>query len=117
MSKFTLSLHAGVADHLSLSNLSRFAHAAIKAGHEIQCIFLYQDGVYHASQCTQLASDEYDVQATWQSLSDKGIPLILCVTAAEKRGIDTNNTGLFKVAGLAEFAMLSASSDKWVQFK
>ncbi|TMP41932.1 sulfurtransferase complex subunit TusD [Pseudoalteromonas citrea] len=117
MSKFVLSLHSGVSDHLTLHNLSRFAHAALSQGHEIPCIFLYQDGVYHASQSLQLASDELNVSAIWQSLSNEGISLILCVTAAEKRGIDTKNTGIFKVAGLAEFAMLSAQSDKWVQFK
>jgi tRNA 2-thiouridine synthesizing protein D len=117
LSKFVLSLHSGVSDHLTLDNLSRFAHAALAQGHEIPCIFLYQDGVYHATQNLTLSSDEFNVSAIWQSLADKGISLILCVTAAEKRGVDLTNTGLFKVAGLAEFAMLSAQSDKWVQFK
>ncbi|MBD1581392.1 sulfurtransferase complex subunit TusD [Pseudoalteromonas sp. S16_S37] len=117
MSKFVLSLHSGVADHDCLQRLSRFAHAAVQSGHQISCIFLYQDAVNHASQHFQLASDELNVQATWQALADLGIPLMLCVTAAEKRAIDTNNTGLFTVAGLAEFAMLSTKADKWVQFK
>ena len=42
---------------------------------------------------------------------------MLCVTAAQKRGLDIKNTGVFKVAGLAEFAMLASDADKWVQFK
>ncbi|MBQ4852610.1 sulfurtransferase complex subunit TusD [Pseudoalteromonas sp. MMG012] len=117
MSKFVLSLHSSVSDHATLNNLSRFAHAALDDGHHIPCIFLYQDGVYHASQYVELASDELDIAAIWQALADRGITLMLCVTAAEKRGIDTTNTGIFKVAGLAEFAMLSATSDKWIQFK
>ncbi|KAF7769797.1 tRNA 2-thiouridine synthesizing protein D [Pseudoalteromonas citrea] len=117
MSKFVLSLHSGVSDHLTLHNLSRFADAVLAEGHQIPCIFLYQDGVYHASQNLQLASDELNIAEIWQSLFNRGISLILCVTAAEKRGIDTANTGIFKVAGLAEFAMLTAQSDKWVQFK
>ena len=42
---------------------------------------------------------------------------MLCVTAAEKRGLDMQNTGVFAVAGLAEFAMLASEADKWIQFK
>ncbi|MCF6434160.1 sulfurtransferase complex subunit TusD [Pseudoalteromonas sp. MMG022] len=117
MSKFVLSLHTSVADQHCLQNLSRFAHAALQSGHQIDCIFLYQDAVSHASEHLQLASDELDVKSIWQTLSDQGIPLMLCVTAAEKRAVDIAHTGLFKVAGLAEFAMLSAKADKWVQFK
>ncbi|CAH9060345.1 Putative sulfurtransferase DsrE [Pseudoalteromonas holothuriae] len=117
MSKFVLSLHSDIADHNCLQQLSRFAHSAIQGGHQIDCIFLYQDAVNHASQYLQLSSDELNVQATWQALADLDITLLLCVTAAEKRAIDVKNTGLFKVAGLAEFAMLSAKADKWVQFK
>jgi tRNA 2-thiouridine synthesizing protein D len=110
-------LHTGVADQHSLLSLSRFAHAATQSGHTIDCIFLYQDAVSHASSYLQLPSDELDVKATWQLLADLNIPLLLCVTAAEKRAIDVSNTAPFKVAGLAEFAMLSAKADKWVQFK
>jgi len=41
----------------------------------------------------------------------------LCITAAEKRGLDIKNTGPFTVAGLAEFAMTVAKANKWIQFK
>ena len=39
------------------------------------------------------------------------------IKLSEKRGLDTSNTGVFSVAGLAEFAMLVSDADKWVQFK
>ncbi len=42
---------------------------------------------------------------------------MLCVTAAEKRGLDIKHTNVFNVAGLAEFAMLASDADKWIQFK
>lgn len=117
MSSFVLSLHTGVNDHHNIALLHRFVTACLNKGDEINCIFLYQDGVFHANQQLELPSDEYPLGETWQALSDLGVPLMLCVTAAEKRGIDIEHTGLFKVAGLAEFAMLSTKADKWVQFK
>ncbi|BBN81816.1 hypothetical protein PA25_18010 [Pseudoalteromonas sp. A25] len=117
MSTFVLSLHTGIADHDGLQRLSRFAHATVNSGHQVECIFLYQDGVSHASPYLQQPSDELDVKATWQALADLGIPLMLCVTAAQKRAIDISHESVFTVAGLAEFAMLSAKADKWVQFK
>ena len=117
MRNFVLSLHSGVDDHHNVFLLKRFVDAALQAGHEIDCIFLYQDGVYHANQNIQLASDEFPLVETWQSLHALNIPILLCVTAAEKRGIDIDDTGSFKVAGLAEFSMLAAKADKWVQFK
>lgn len=117
MRNFVLSLHSGVDNHHNVFLLKRFVDAAIQAAHQIDCIFLYQDGVYHANQHIQLASDEFPLGDTWQALHDLYIPILLCVTAAEKRGIDIENTGSFKVAGLAEFSMLAAKADKWVQFK
>ncbi|MDK1286590.1 sulfurtransferase complex subunit TusD [Pseudoalteromonas umbrosa] len=117
MSQFIISVHCGPADHDTLQCLERFARATLQQQHSIKCIFLYQDAVLHANQHFALASDELQVSTVWQNLHDLGIPLKLCVTAAEKRGINISDTGLFTVAGLAEFAMETCKADKWVQFK
>lgn len=112
-----ISYHADVTKHDSLVHLSRFIHSAIKQQHHILGVFLYQHAVYHASQSISLPTDELQITRTWQSIADLGIPLTLCVTAAEKRGVNTEQTQPFQVAGLAEFAMNVISADKWVQFK
>ncbi|KZN66687.1 hypothetical protein N473_09845 [Pseudoalteromonas luteoviolacea CPMOR-1] len=117
MSQFIISVHFGPADHDALQCLERFARAVLQQKHAIKCVFLYQDAVLHANQHFSLASDELQVSTVWQTLHDLGIPIKLCVTAAEKRGLNTSNTGLFTVAGLAEFAMETCKADKWVQFK
>lgn len=117
MSKIAISVHFGVTSQSKLTLLERYIDATYANNHQISCIFLYQDGVYHASQNIVSASDELQPSAVWQRLADKAIPLLLCVTAAEKRGLNTENTTPFTVAGLAEFAMISSKSDKWVQFK
>ncbi|WP_372761999.1 sulfurtransferase complex subunit TusD [Pseudoalteromonas sp.] len=117
MPRFVLSLHTPPSDHDTTQRLVNFAQACLAQGHSIEAIFLYQHGVYHASSDFALASDELQPAALWQQLADQNINLMLCVTAAEKRGVNISNTGVFNVAGLAEFAMLASSADKWVQFK
>ncbi|OCQ22967.1 tRNA 2-thiouridine(34) synthase TusD [Pseudoalteromonas luteoviolacea] len=117
MSQFIISLHCGPDAHDALQCMNRFVQAALKKNHTIKCIFLYQDAVLHANQYIQLSSDELQVSSIWENLSNQGIDLKLCVTAAEKRGINVKNTGVFSVAGLAEFAMEMSQVDRWVQFK
>jgi len=117
LARFVLSLHTPPSDHDTTQRIVKFAHACLAQGHTIDAIFLYQDGIYHASTHFELASDELNLSSLWQQLADKNINLMLCVTAAEKRGSDMQYTGVFAVAGLAEFAMLASEADKWIQFK
>ncbi len=86
-------------------------------GHTIECVFLYQDGVYHALPDVVYPSDEIQLKEQWQHLEKLGVPIKYCITAAEKRGVKDNQSSIFAVAGLAEFAMISAASDRWIQFK
>ncbi|MEL0648503.1 sulfurtransferase complex subunit TusD [Pseudoalteromonas agarivorans] len=117
MPRFVLSLHTPPSDHDTTQRLVSFAQACLAQGHTIDAIFLYQQGIYHASNNLDLPSDELQITQLWQQLADQNINLMLCVTAAEKRGLDIKNTSVFTVAGLAEFAMLASDADKWVQFK
>ncbi|BED89269.1 sulfurtransferase TusD [Pseudoalteromonas sp. MM1] len=117
MARFVLSLHTPPSDHDSTQRIIKFANACLAQGHTIDAIFLYQNGIYHASTYFELASDELQTPTYWQQLADKNVNLMLCITAAEKRGLDTSQTGVFTVAGLAEFAMLASEADKWIQFK
>ena len=117
LASFVLSLHSAPSDAITLVALKRFVDNALSLGHQIKTIFLYQDGVYHALDQFDVSSDEFDVAALWQQLFDSGIELSLCITAANKRGVDTEQVKLFTVSGLAEFAMLATDADRWVQFK
>ncbi|MDP5212187.1 sulfurtransferase complex subunit TusD [Pseudoalteromonas tunicata] len=117
MASFVLSLHSSPSHSNSVINLVQFANTCLQQAHEIKAIFLYQDAVWHASSNFMIPTDEYQFTAQWHTLSDAAIPLLLCVTAAEKRGLDLSSCSPFQVAGLAEFAMTAATADKWVQFK
>ncbi|KKO46620.1 sulfur reduction protein DsrE [Arsukibacterium ikkense] len=93
----------------------QFARTAIAGGYPVAQVFLYQDAVMAAAATIDLPTDEPNLS---QQLADfcqaKQIPLLYCVTAAEKRGLVPATTG-FISAGLAEFAIRLANT-KLVQF-
>lgn len=100
-----------------------YIKAAIKADINIIGVFFYQDGVMHANQHINIASDEYQAIQQWQQLhKDYQLPLHICVTAAEKRGIVCeliNNDKIndaFTVSGLGELVELTSKASRLVQF-
>ena len=119
MTRFIISLHASPWSHQSVLTAVQFAQAAIKRGNQVKAIFLYQDAVLNASPSLDISSDELNGQTHLLQLHEQhGVPLMLCVTAAEKRGLVADNIKAgFRLAGLAELAELSTETDKLVQFK
>lgn len=100
---------------------------------DIVGVFFYQDGVLNAAKNLMIANDEYQSQLAWQTLSQQHhIPLYLCNTAAEKRGLaqdlndDSNNQQqcttatdvihpAFTVAGLGELVQLTSTAQRLIQ--
>lgn len=119
MNRFIVTLHAPPWSHQSVATACQFARAAIQRGNTITAIFLYQDGVLNGANSLDITSDELNGQQALQLLAkEHNIPLLLCVTAAEKRGLnDQLISPEFTMSGLAEFAELTTQSDKVVQFK
>lgn len=120
MTRFGLLLTSAGFASQSLASALQFARTVLHEGHQIDHIFLYQDAVYCASALTDLPADEPDVAAALgQFCQQHQIPLLFCVTAAEKRGVisDTQPPRAgYTAAGLAEFAMRQTQIDKLVQF-
>tara|TARA_R110001583_G_scaffold9571_2_gene45227 strand:- start:7951 stop:8343 length:393 start_codon:yes stop_codon:yes gene_type:complete len=106
--------------NLSVTALD-YVETALKSGVELVGVFFYQDGVMHANQQAQIASDEFQCIQQWQLLHQKfQLPLHLCITAAEKRGLsdeDPKNIHPdFTVSGLGELVELVNKADRLVQF-
>ena len=106
--------------NLSVSALD-YIEAALKSGVELIGVFFYQDGVMHANKNIQIASDEFQAINHWQQLYQQyKLPLHLCITAAEKRGMNDENRqsihSIFTVSGLGELVELSTTADRMVQF-
>jgi len=106
--------------NLSVTALD-YIETALKAGVELVGVFFYQDGVMHTNTNIQIASDEFQALSHWQRLyKTYKLPLHLCITAAEKRGISDehidNIHSIFTVSGLGELVELSSMTDRMVQF-
>lgn len=104
----------------TLASVLRFAQAALLQHHRLDHIFFYQDAVQAIVANADLPADEPDSAAQLISFCQQHhIPLLYCVTAAEKRGLATAafpaRSG-FTAAGLAEFAIRLDAVDQVVQF-
>lgn len=107
------------------SNYTATAIDVVKAitdsGNEVLGVFFYQDGVLNANSYTAIPQDEFQSHSQWIKLQEEqNIPLHLCITAAEKRGMSddalTNNIGPhFTISGLGELVELTNSCDRVLQ--
>ncbi|GLR07861.1 sulfurtransferase complex subunit TusD [Mixta theicola] len=105
-----------------------FARALLAAGHQLDSIFFYREGVLNGNQLTAPAGDEFDIVRAWQALQQQGVILNICVAAALRRGVtdeqEAASLGLasanlqpgFKLAGLGALAEAVLTSDRVVQF-
>jgi len=98
--------------------------AALDSGVSIIGVFFYQDGVLNAAKYLSIPSDEFQTLAQWQQLnSEYNVPLYLCITAAEKRGLSdelnnhesSNIDSAFTVSGLGELVELTSNAERVVQ--
>ena len=110
------------------SNLTTSAinlvHTAVENNTKVIGVFFYQDGVLNAAKHLSIPSDEFQTLARWQQLrNDFGVPLYLCITAAEKRGLsdelsrdDSSNIDTaFTVSGLGDLVELTSNAERVVQ--
>jgi len=100
-----------------------YVEAALVADISIVGVFFYQDGVMHANKDINIASDEYQAIAQWQRLHQTyQLPLHICITAAEKRGIACDSIDnekineVFTVSGLGELVEITTKALRLVQF-
>lgn len=111
------------------SSALQFAEALLAAGHQLESVFFYREGVYNANQLTSPASDEFDLVRGWQKLNEQqGVELHICVAAALRRGVtdkaEAERLGLaaanlqpgFSLSGLGALAQAALTCDRMVQF-
>ena len=108
----------------------QFCTAAINAGHSISQVFFYQDGVQQANNLSMPLDDEFEPVSMWVKFSkEHGVDLVVCVSAAERRGVMSdaqasefakghgNVNSAFSIAGLGALHDASLSSERTVTFK
>jgi len=109
----------------------RYIEESIKQSVLIRAVFFYQDGVLVANKLSAPPSDEPQLSALWQDLSEsKSLELQTCVAASYRRGIvdeheakerellSHNLHPSFKMTGLGQLAAaMSSPRVKLVHFK
>lgn len=120
MAIFALYLQSDTYASPTIASSLRFAKAALAAGHQIDHVFLYQAAVQAIVAAVDLPTDEPDQAKSLAEFCQKQqIPLLYCVTAAEKRGFASQEKPArpgYTAAGLAEFAIRLSQVDRVIQF-
>lgn len=106
-----------------------FARALLTAGHQLDSVFFYREGVLNANQLTAPASDEFDLVRAWQALhQEQDVALNICVAAALRRGVSDSQEAArlqlpgsnlqpgFTLSGLGALAEAALSCERMVQF-
>ncbi|WP_323750900.1 sulfurtransferase complex subunit TusD [Marinobacter sp.] len=106
-----------------------FARGALSAGHRIDRVFLYGEGVHLASSLSSPPSDEVHWPQQWSDLlKEHNIPAAACIASALRRGLvdeteqaryelaGNNLRSPFIIAGLGEWVEGKQTSDRTLYF-
>ncbi|QOL25006.1 sulfurtransferase complex subunit TusD [Thalassotalea sp. LPB0316] len=122
MKTIAVMITSSPLSNLTATSIALVEQLAARYDTEVIGVFFYQEGALNASASTAIPADEYQTIKQWQTLHQAhSIPLHLCITAAEKRGLSddwqdsTNILPEFTVSGLGEFVSLYSAADQVIQ--
>jgi tRNA 2-thiouridine synthesizing protein D len=125
--KILVGVNSPPSSQLTQSAL-RFVTAALDAGHRIERVFFYHDGVLNGLGTAASTDHTSHPVSRWCSLGEQaGIKLILCVSAAYRRGVldaemaaekgqAANLANGFAIAGLGQWMDAALDADRVIRF-
>ncbi|MDN6318686.1 MAG: sulfurtransferase complex subunit TusD [Marinobacter sp.] len=129
LQNFTLVITGAPYSSQAPQTALAFARAAISAGHTLDRVFLYGDGVHLASSLSTPPSDETHWPKEWaEFLEQNVIPGAACIASALRRGLvnseeqkryqlpANNILAPFIIAGLGEWVEGTMASSRVVYF-
>lgn len=127
--KFAIIVNEGPYTHQASDTAYQFTRAALAAGHEVIRVFFYHDGVNNGTRMTTPPQDERHIVNRWSELgSQHSLDLVVCVAAAQRRGIldadeakrhgkDGDNLAAgFRISGLGQLIEAGIEADRLVSF-
>lgn len=127
--KFAVQVNASPYSTNAGLHAFRFVEAALAQGHQIVRVFFYRDGIYHAFRYATPPDDERAPVADWSRLAElKGIDLVVCISAAQRRGLlcadearrqgknDDDVAPGFRIAGLGQWLEATLLADRYLMF-
>lgn len=128
--RINLLISGGLYNTQAAYSAYQFAQSAVAAGHAISQVFFYQDAAAHGTALSLPLSDEFNAVDAWSGIAKQySIPLVVCISAAERRGIvgkeQAQEAGLkmnnlhpaFTIEGLGSLHQASIEADRTVTFK
>lgn len=120
----------GLYDSQAAYTALRFCRAAANAGHKITQVFFYQAGATVGNVLAEPLADEFNATQSWAEFAERSAtPLVVCVSAAERRGVMgeeqqqdhdkpvANLHRAFRIEGLTSFHSACLRADRTVVFK
>lgn len=127
--KLSILVNEGPYQHESADSAIQFTKAALSRGHEIFRVFFYHDGVNNGTRFAVPPQDDRNITQQWTELArEHGLDLVICIAAAQRRGIldeneakrqgkDGNNIAEgFRISGLGQLIEAGIQSDRTVIF-
>ena len=127
--KFGIVVSEGPYTHQASDSAYHFVKAALEAGHEVPRVFFYHDGVNVATSLSVPPQDERNIQQQWSAIAkDHGVDLVVCIAAAQRRGMldeneakrqgkDAHNIAEgFRISGLGQLIEMGIETDRLMTF-
>ena len=127
--KLGIQINEGPYTHQASVSALNYVKAAVAAGHEVFRVFFYHDGVNNGTRYTTPPQDDVNIVNSWSKLAkDHKIDLVVCVAAAQRRGIvdegeqkrngkDGNNIADgFRISGLGQLIEAAIQCDRLITF-
>ena len=127
--KFSVLVNEGPYQHQSADSAIQFTKAALEKGHEVMRVFFYHDGVNNGTSFTIPPQDDRNIVEQWSELAkEHDLDLVICIAAAQRRGILDENEAKrqgkgghniadgFRISGLGQLIEAGIQSDRLVIF-
>jgi len=116
--KIGILLKEGPYNHQASDSAYKFAEAAIKKGHTIDAVFLYNDGVSNVTKLMDPPQDDRNIAARWDALHKQhGVEILACIAASKRRGIsDEVLIEGASITGLGTLTDIAIRNDRLITF-
>jgi tRNA 2-thiouridine synthesizing protein D len=124
--KFAIQINSAPWASEGAGTAYQFIRAALKLGHEIVRVFFYYEGAYNGLRgSAAVGGDEASYVQRWSDLAvEQGIDLVICISAAQRRGLlsgpeDAHGDAVaegFRVGGLGLWVEACIKADRFLLF-
>jgi tRNA 2-thiouridine synthesizing protein D len=127
--KFAIQVNEGPYTHQASDTAYQFTKTALEKGHEVFRVFFYHDGVNNGTRLTTPPQDDRNIVQRWTQLAEQyDLDLVVCVAAAQRRGIadadeakrngkDADNIApRFRISGLGQLIEAGIQAERLMVF-